>query len=97
VSPAWERFVAIIEANDVRRLIEAASVRRMDRDVRKVTIEANGLPIGKRHNWLQARKVEAETRHLARMEHAEQGWTEALAVAERDYRLKVSAEIEAAP
>lgn len=41
-------------------------------------------------------QVEAETGHLARMEDAERRWPEVLAVAEREYCLKVSAEIEAA-
>jgi hypothetical protein len=81
---------------DVRRWIEAASWARYRRDVRKATTEANGLPIGERYDWLQARKLEAQNRHLARMEDAERRWPEALAVAEREYCHKVSAEIEAA-
>ncbi|MBI2713331.1 MAG: hypothetical protein HYX37_02605 [Rhizobiales bacterium] len=82
--------------DDTRRWIEAASWARYRRDVRDATNEANALPMGERPDWLNARKFEAETRHLARMQDAERQWPEALADAERAFCQRLAAEIESA-
>lgn len=73
--------------DDVCRHLEAASWQRCQRDIADAIRAANdNVPMAERHDWLTARKVEAERRHYQRMSDARQRWRAVQTKAEADFR-----------
>lgn len=70
---------------NIRQWIEGASRVRMRREIELATVAANDLAIDKRHDWIAARKQEADYRHVERMADAEKRYPQAMAAAEEEW------------
>jgi hypothetical protein len=79
---------------EVRKWIEGASRVRMRREIELATVAANDLAIDKRHDWIAARKQEADYRHVERMADAEKRYPQAMAAAEEDWCKRLCMEFD---
>jgi len=81
---------------NVRQWIEGASRVRMRRDIELATVSANDLAMDKRHDWLAARKQEADYHHVVRMADAEKRYPQAMTTAEEEWCRRLCSEFDRA-
>jgi len=56
---------------NVRSWLEGASLARLQRDTELAVVEANrNIPLDRRHDWLETRKIELQHAHYERVADA---------------------------